>query len=250
MGSAVMELQPMRQRAERSDKGEVRMRPRDAEALAWLSQMYGAPLDVLATVLGTTERAAREVARRWRTAGWAEQARVDAGPAWVWPTPTTARQMLGWQVGTWRPSPTMAAHMRAVAEVRLALAGTDLTTWVGERQIAHLAHGYKQAGQKLGHLPDGVWLRGGTDESDNVLIEVELTAKHPSRTADLIHEGLEAAGKQGASEVWYIAGSGHVRGVVERAAGALRGRTNEQWLRKLRVLDLEHVIEGRTGREQ
>jgi hypothetical protein len=249
MRSEVME-QPTRKRAERSDKGEVRMRPRDAEALAWLAQMYGAPLDVLATVLGTTERGAREVVRRWRNAGWAEQARVDAGPAWVWPTPTTARQMLGWQVGTWRPSPTMAAHVRAVAEVRLALAGTDLEAWLSERHIAHLAHGYKQAGEKLAHLPDGVWLRGGTDESDNVLVEVELTAKHPKRTEAILQEVLTAASERGAREVWYIAGSGHVRGVVERAAGALRQRTNEQWVRKLRVMDLGAVIEGREGRDQ
>jgi hypothetical protein len=242
--------QPTRKRAERSDKGEVRMRPRDAEALTWLAQMYGAPLDVLAKVLGTSERAAREVVRRWRNAGWAEQARVDAGPAWVWPTPTTARQMLGWQVGTWRPGPTMAAHTRAVAEVRLALAGTDLEAWVSERQIAHYAHGYKQAGEKLGHLPDGVWLRGGPDESDNVLIEAELTAKHPKRTEEILQEALTVASERGAREVWYVAGSGHVRNVVERAAGALRGRTNEQWVRKLRVLDLGAVIEGREGREQ
>jgi hypothetical protein len=243
------ELSP-RGRAKRIDAGQVRQQPRDVQTLTWLAQMYGAPLDVLAKVLGTSELAAREVVRRWRHAGWAEQARVDAGPAWVWPSPTLARQMLGWQVGTWRPSPTMAAHVRAVAEVRLALAGTDLQTWVGEREIAHLAHGYKQAGEKLGHLPDGLWMRGGTDESDNVLIEVELTAKHPKRTEEILQESLTAASERGAHEVWYLAGSGHVRNVVERAAGALRQRTNEQWLRRLRVLDLGAVIEGREGREQ
>lgn len=249
--------QPLRKRAERSDKGKVRENPRDAAALTWLAQMYGAPLDVLAELLETTVAAARKVVLRWEKAGWVSRGRPAAGPEWVWPNPSVANKFLreGEQdsrYGSWRPSPTLAAHTRAVAQVRLALAGADLEAWLSERQIAHRAHGYKQAGQKLDHIPDGVWLRGGTAETDNVLIEVELNAKHPKRTAQILHSMLSAASgqKQGAREVWYVVGSEHVRGVVERAAAALRERTNEQWTRKLRVVDLRAVIEGSEGREQ
>lgn len=246
--------QPLRKRAERSDKGRVRENPRDTAALTWLAQMYGAPLDVLADLLETTQAAARKVVLRWEKAGWVHRGRPVAGPEWVWPAPSLANKFLregetDSSYGGWRPSPTLAAHTRAVAEVRLALAGPDLEAWLSERQIAHRAHSYKQAGQKLEHIPDGVWHRGGSDESDNVIIEVELTAKHPKRVQTILHSLMSAASERGASEVWYVVGSGHVRGVVERASRALRERTNEQWTRKLRVVDLGDVIKRSDGRE-
>lgn len=247
------ELSPMG-RSKRMDAGKVRQQPRDVQALTWLAQMYGAPLDVVGRLLGTDEMSTRAVVRRWRRAGWAEQARVDAGPAWVWPTTATVNAFVprefGGQWGAWKPSPMMAAHTRAVAEVRLAVAGADLEAWVSERMLAHREHGMKSKGAKLPHISDGVWLRGGTDQRDSVLIEVELTAKHPGRTKDILHTALMKLSSTRATEVWYVCGSAKVEALVTRVAEVYAREHNETWPQGLRVLNLEAVIEGREGREQ
>ncbi len=236
-------------RAKRMDAGKIRQKPRDVQALTWLSQMYGAPLDVLAKVLGTTELAAREVARRWRheKTHWAEQARVDAGPAWVWPTTATVNAMLprdhGGVWSAWKPGPMMAAHVRAVAEVRLALAGTDLDAWISERVLAHREHGLKKKGEKLPHIPDGVWLRGGPTQDDSVLIEVELTPKSPDRIRDILRTSFRRLDTTRATEVWYVCGTPAVADLVRRVAVAMAQQQNETEMeRGLKIMQLSDLI--------
>jgi hypothetical protein len=247
--------QPLRKRSERSDKGRVRENRRDIHALTWLAQMYGAPLDVLAKVLDTSEAAARKVVQRWEKAGWAHRGYVDAGPEWVWPTTGMVNGLLprdhGGQWGAWRPSPMMAAHVRAVAETRLVLAGTAIEgVWTSERELAHREHGMKKQGMKLPHISDGVWLRGGPSQKDSVLIEVELTAKHPTRVEEILRTALDRLSRTAATEVWYVCGSARIAGLVTRVAQAHAAKHNKTWPEGLRVMQLDELIEGSKGRDE
>ncbi|MFI6603792.1 hypothetical protein ACIBHX_46815 [Nonomuraea sp. NPDC050536] len=172
-------------RRRRSDAGNVRQTPRDAVALEWLAHMYGAPLDVLGRLFGVGDKAAWAVANRWRRAGWANLAKMDAGPLWVWPTHATARQLLDLpSLGYWAPSASRTAHVRAVADVRAHLqGGLTLSGWRSERQLN--GHGRRrQAGDKLPHLPDGLWWHQTLGRW--VVIEVELTPKSRPRTEQIL----------------------------------------------------------------
>lgn len=232
----------MRKRSNRSDQGQVRETPRDAHALMWLSQMYGAPVDVVAQLLGSSVAATRKTVARWVNAGWATRARPVAGLEWICPTGPTAKRMLGWDVGPWVPSPTKARHTRLLCELRLSLAGANLENWVSERELAHRAHGYKKAGEKLPHTADALWMRGGLDQSDNVLIELELHTKHPARLVSIMNDLLQLAHKQGAQEVRYVCGSTEVQNLVTRSRDQLRAQTNDDWMKRLTVQPLSDVV--------
>ena len=181
----------MSPRARRSDVGP-RLTPRDASALTWLAEQYGAPLDVLAALTGTSRDRTYAMVRRWRAAGWIKTGTPVPGPTWVAPTQATARQFLGRdRIGDWSPNPTTAAHTRAVSAVRLwTRHGLDRPGWTSER-LLRSETGYRETGQRVGHLPDAVFLSapgapGGPERE--VLVEVELTPKGRQRTAQAVHE--------------------------------------------------------------
>lgn len=209
-----------RQRRRRADAGTVRQTPRDAAALEWLSQMYGCPLDLLAVGLGVQLPGAREVTNRWRRAGWAEVAKVDLGPLWVWPTQATARAYLGWDAGYWRPRPTTTAHTRAVAEVRLWLQqGLTPEGWISDRMLRHEASGGRprERGQKLPHVPDGVWT---APDGRRWAIEVELTPKSEARTYEALMQASNRAHQEWRGGVLYVVTEA-ARPVVEAARARL-----------------------------
>lgn len=213
-------MEQPRQRRQRADAGVIRQTARDAAVLEWLSQMYGAPLDVIARGLGVSDGRAWALADRWRRAGWVEVQKVDAGPMWVWPVRSTAGEYLGWDPGHWRPRQTTTGHLRAVAEVRLWAQGGRITPdgWTSERHMRHeVARGrLRQQGDQFPHLPDGIVHH---PERGTFVIEVELTPKSIERTYQAL---LEATGGRfgtanvGGRGVLYVV-SATAKGVVERA---------------------------------
>ena len=188
---------------------------RDADALIFAADMYGVPLDQLATLTGG-ERSARAAAARWRELGYAEMARLSAGPAWVWVTrPGLAACGLRYQPA--KPALSRLAHIRAVAAARIALEATSgyrrgAAYWRCERRIRS-RHG---VGMRQ-HLPDAEvhWpdapaavTAGG--EPDGAVgwtpvawagecwaVEAELSPKPVARTEAIMREILSRTGDYG-----------------------------------------------------
>ncbi|WP_226351237.1 hypothetical protein [Pseudonocardia sp. ICBG601] len=182
------EAQP--KRAKRSDAGVIRQTGRDAELMEWMAQMYGIPMDLLQHHLGVGQVTTYQLVQRWLKANWAKRGRVDAGPAWVWPMKATANQALGWDAREWTPKPTISAHTRAVAAVRLHRLGFDLTRWKSERMLWH-EHGWRLKDEEYPHMPDGVET---LESGKKALIEVELTAKTRTRYISKANEANNTIG--------------------------------------------------------
>lgn len=201
------------ERRRRVDAGTVRQTPRDAGALEWLAQMYGAPLDLIARGLGVSDSRAWSIADRWRRAGWAEIGKITVGPLWVWPTQSTARTYLGWDVPAWAPRQTTAAHTRAVCEARIwAQGGLQPEDWSSDRMLRHeAAKGQlRQRGQEMPHVPDGLLTKA---DGSRWLVEVELTPKTPQRTYRILSELM--GGDFGTTDL-------HAEGVIYVVAAAAR----------------------------
>lgn len=220
----------------------VRLTPRDTTALEWLSQMYGAPLDVVAQLCGTTVQRAYALAQRWKIAKRVAYERVDAGLMWVYPTRATAAAYLGWDPGYWVPKPSTAAHMRAVAQARFALAGTDTERWISERVLLHQAP-KKERGTSQPHIHDGILT---LESGRRLAVEVELTAKEPSRMKDVLYDARHEASERGCAGVVYLVRGEGVRNAVEQAAASIARAHKQATLDDLMIRDLDKVIdEGR-----
>lgn len=243
-----MDQQP-RTRGPRSDRGSVRQTARDVELLTWIAQQYAVPMDLLAVLMGQREGAgprdlttAYALVNRWKRAGWAQSGQVDAGPAWVWPTQSTAAAFLERKVTNWRPGLARVAHLRAAAAVRLYRTGADLTRWIGERQLTPSQ--FLQKADRPGHRPDGVEI---TEDGRRVAIEVELTAKNPERYWDPVRQsGLmtvvaNAASDTESRDVAYWC-TRAVRPVLERGISQYQAKWGRQqnpirW----HLMDIEEV---------
>lgn len=202
-----------RARRRRSDAGQVRHTARDAGALLWLAQMYGARMDTLAYLLGTSEDRADAIARRWVRAGWAQRARIEYGTgAWVWPTAAMAATQLGWErAARWRPTLNNVRHHQAVGMVRARLQsqGTpgvlEVEGWVPER-VMYREPGWRVPGERVPHIPDGIWHRpaSGGRPATAFAVEVELTPKGVRRTAAIMHQVAAVAARYGSPETGRI----------------------------------------------
>src|SRR5690606_2477143 len=175
--TVTMNQQP-KTRSPRSDRGTVRQTARDVHLLTWLSEMYGAPLDLIERLAGVSRPRAYGLVSRWKKAGWVKSGQVDAGPAWVWPTQSTAAAYLERKVTNWRPGLARVAHLRATAAVRLHRVGADLTRWISERELT--TSQFLAKGDKPGHRPDGIEV---LPDGRRIAIEVELTPKNPAAAA-------------------------------------------------------------------
>ncbi|WP_306362503.1 hypothetical protein [Nocardia sp. CC227C] len=211
----------------------IRLGPRDWWGMQWLSQMGGAPIDVLADLLAqwplrpsrsakpNSEENAYRVAQRWRAAGKLveERHRPVPGPEWVVPNADTASPLLGFPVPEWVPSPMMAAHTTAAARLRLHLAkGQRSDTWVSERVLRHRNGFRTRPGEPMPHLHDGLW----TDDLGHLCaIEVELTRKGSSEARATMQAAYDAAEEIGAQQLIYYCGSDEVRSRVRAAAADL-----------------------------
>ncbi|WP_280379818.1 hypothetical protein [Nocardia wallacei] len=216
----------------------VRLGPRDAWALLWLSQMGAAPMDVFAALLacwplrkprpgmaaetGGSEINAYRVTRRFRTAGkivvddFDNLPRPVPGPSWVVPTAPVASQLLEFTVKPWVPGPMMANHLATVARVRLALAeGRIEDSWVSERVLRHRNGFATRAGEQMPHVHDGHWI---DDDGDLHAIEVELTRKGSADARTTMQAAYDAAKDAGAVSLRYYVDSPEVRSRLAAAA--------------------------------
>jgi hypothetical protein len=123
-----------RQRARRSDAGQVRLTQRDAAVLRFHGEQFGCPLSVVAELYGVGDRVARRHVARLERAGFASRLTV-AGQQWVVPTrPGLRFADLDYEV--WQPRAWKLDHVEGVARLRLVLqARYPDADWTSERQI-------------------------------------------------------------------------------------------------------------------
>lgn len=199
----------------------VRIGPRDMWAVQWLAEMYGAPMNVVAELLGTSDTNAYRVVSRWRDAGLVsdDPMRPVPGPMWVVPTAATASSLLGFAVQRWVPGPKEARHVTLVARARIALAGREIgeDSWVSERILRREANRKIPFGstEPRAHLHDGHW----TDDLGRLhAIEVELTRKGSADIRDTVAAAFAEAKKAGAHSLIYYCATDEVRTRVWSAA--------------------------------
>jgi hypothetical protein len=127
-------------RARRSDAGQVRVTQRDVAVLRWLSEMYGAPLSVVAELYGVGQRDTRRHAARLEQAGFASRQHAPAG---VWLVPTRkGLRYAGLEYEMWSLVGWKADHLAAVCRMRLALERQyPGAGWESERAYRERWHG-------------------------------------------------------------------------------------------------------------
>lgn len=183
-----------RQRRRREDAGLRRMQPRDAAALQWLGEQYGAQYDVLSVLLARlagkdriSVHAAREVALRWEAAGWAKRWRLPGG---IWVVPTKAALQLTGRSQVhfpappeWTPQVARLPHTRAVAIVRLSYErqGSPGGEWISDRLLWQERRIKEQ--RMSARFPDAE-LR--PEQGQRTAIEVELTIKSSLRYGQIL----------------------------------------------------------------
>jgi hypothetical protein len=248
------------ERKPRSDTGKIAWNNRDEFAIAWIAQQYTIHLHHLQRLLAQqpghgvkspeslSEGAARDVATRWKKAGWVRTEFIRAHePFWIWPTRAALHKLaLPYEykdIGQTRLDDLN--HLAAINEIRLLEAdGDDAIQWVSERQLLQgVVH---QAGQELLHRPDGEmhWTGKGI-----IAIEAELSTKKAPELRENLMELIrgqeylrlkaehgeekattmsEAASSQ-FTEIWYF-GPAHVRKQVQRERAKLvsRGALSEE----------------------
>lgn len=206
-----------RRRKPRSDAGVVRLTARDSELSEWIAQQGAVPFDLLGELMGgVSQSAVYQLARRWRDMGLGVTGRPVPGPTWLWLTRRAAREALGWDVGDYRPRAATAAHLRAVAAVRLWMEQSDRPPerWKGEREIRH-DQGYRHEGASAGHTYDGI---AEMSDGSRWGIEVEITPKGAGRTREVIGQASNQALKDQLSGlIWVCTDSalGDVQRVIE-----------------------------------
>lgn len=240
-----------RPRRPRSDRGAIRYTPRDAAALAWIAQMYGVRADVLAHLLGCSTARAARVADRWERAGWVQRARVEAGaPPWIYATPGTAAEQLGWErAGVWRPTLNNARHTHFLCRVRAYLqpphGEMSARGWTPERVLLR-EEGASRAGVRRTHIPDGVWHRPASadfPQGQHFVIEAELSPKSIPRMVEIMQANAGRAARYGdarAGRVLYVTPDERMAAHVARGREEL-GRVDPEAARRVDVTRLAHI---------
>ncbi|MGW1743751.1 hypothetical protein ACWCPQ_33705 [Nocardia sp. NPDC001965] len=242
-----------------------RITARDQLFLEWLTQQYGTPVDVVGDWYSVRKSRAYEIVQKLGGMGKIErvQAHVDApgskqGPLWVIPTRSTAHAMLGSDPGPWTVRPSTAAHVRALAELRLALTGTTTNpeAWRSERLLRRAAadtSGQRDIAAPVPYCHDAVF----TDDSGKSwAVECELSVKKGAgRMESTLLTSLEAAkllqdqatGTPVSGVIYFCRGE-QVRGHVERAIERLKAEHGPDRVKGLHVRDLDQILRGRRVR--
>ncbi|MFD4432070.1 hypothetical protein [Nocardia sp. NPDC058497] len=214
----------------------IRLSPRDMVGLTILAEMYGAPMDVVGEMLGVSSSRTYRIVSKWAAAGMISDRRPRPvlGPSWIFPTKSTAEALLGRPVRYWVPTPKMAAHTKAVFQLRLALTGMDLDRWISERVLRGEV-GMVQAGQSRPHIHDG---RYYTTAGDLWAVEVELTAKSIAVARSSVFQALRVAKAAECVGLRYYCRGEAVKTVIRTAASGL----NADDLPQLRLVDLDEFL--------
>ncbi|MCX4094835.1 hypothetical protein [Nocardia sp. alder85J] len=215
--------------------------PRDMHVLTILAEMYGAPLDLVVQMLGVSQSRAYRIVAKWVEAHMvpAHRVRPVPGSSWVYPSRTACEVLLDRPVRYWVPTPKMAAHTRAVLELRLALTSMDLERWISERAL-RAEVGVVHAGQSRPHIHDGRYLTGA---GEWWAVEVELTAKSAAAARSAVFQALQVAQRADCAGLTYFYRGDAVNNVIRTAAAGLDLSSGP----KLTVRDLdERLAEART----
>lgn len=210
--------------------------PRDMAVLSIIAEMYGAPIDLVAKMLGVTHDRARKVALRWTEAGMVSDLRVRPvpGSAWIFPTRQAGEALTGRPLRAWMPTPKMAAHVRATLELRLTLTGLDLDRWVSERAL-RAEVGPTKAGIPRPHIHDGRYV---TSFGELRAVEVELTPKNLAAAKSALAQSVQAARLAGCEAVTYYCRGAAVKSVIRSAASAVDLSSGPS----VRLADLDEVL--------
>lgn len=186
-------------RAERSDKGQIRVTERDLQVFTWLADMKAIYETDLRILLGRmaggaapSESAVRQVVNRWQKADLAKAQKMLANrPRIVMLRPNGAGLVAE---PNWKETAMWTAyHQAEVSHCRLWLEGRSgddpemksgaVAEWEPERRIRQRAWEKFRDGTKGMHIADGlVTFANGT----RAAIEVELTEKGSSRLRDIV----------------------------------------------------------------
>jgi hypothetical protein len=193
----------------REGKGKSRCRQRelterDAAALTWIGEQYGARLDVLGVLLGRLGGRGEPLSTwgvRNQVGRWLDMRLVTAnralGATWVTLT-RTGLERAGVDYAVWKVPAARLAHCHAVNVVRLAYEATPQARgrpWMCERDC------WRERGQLKWHVPDGV-LRDpeGEETGRTVAVEVELTLKTRAEYRAEVFGNL----RRGTAVIWYF----------------------------------------------
>lgn len=214
---------------------------REMLLLTLLSDMYGAPLDLVAQILGVSESRAYRIVRKLRKAKVVSELgmRPVPGPSWITPTRSTADAMLGRSTKYWMPSPKMADHTRTVFEVRLALVGLDLDRWISERQLRGEIAPAKP-GETRPHIHDGRYVNAA---GELIAVEVELTDKNLKAAKTAVAESFQAARAADCAGLIYYCRGERVKTVINKAVAELKtAGLFENTSLRMRLADLAEVV--------
>ncbi|MFD4461324.1 hypothetical protein [Nocardia sp. NPDC058480] len=211
---------------------------REMVLLTVLSDMYGAPLDLVAQMLGVSESRAYRIVKKLRKAKVVSELgmRPVPGPSWITPTRSTADALLGRSTKYWMPSPKMANHTRTVLEVRLALVGMDLERWISERQLrSEVAPAV--LGETRPHIHDGRYINAS---GELIAVEVELTDKNLKAAKTAVAQAFQAARAADCAGLIYYYRGDRVKKVITKAAAELKAAgLFEQNPIRMRLADLD-----------
>ncbi|MGV9785415.1 hypothetical protein [Nocardia farcinica] len=220
----------------------VKLTPRDMTVLSVIAEMYGAPMDLVTSMLAVSRPRAANIVRRWTEARMVSDLRVTPvpGPSWIFPTREAAQALTGRWVRSWVPTPKMAAHVRATLELRLALVGLDLERWISERALRAEVPPTRP-GVPRPHIHDGRYI---TSSGELRAVEVELTAKNLSAAKSAIAQSVQAARGAGCDGVTYFCRGNAVKNVIRRAAASLDLSGGPV----VRLADLDEVVSSSAPR--
>ncbi|MEV4234049.1 hypothetical protein AB0J47_02600 [Nocardia sp. NPDC049737] len=217
----------------------IRFSPRDMAGLTILAEMYGAPMDVVAEMLGVSSSRTYRIVSKWAAAGMISDKRLRPvlGPAWIFPTKSSAEALLGRPVRYWVPTPKMAAHTKAVFQLRLTLTGMDLDRWISERQL-RAEVGLLKAGQQRPHIHDGRYL---TNDGEWWAVEVELTAKSIAAARSSVAQALQVADRADCAGLTFYCRGEATKNVIRTVAAGL----DLSGAPSLTLKDLDTVLAGK-----
>jgi len=207
---------------------------RDAAAIRWLAEMYGARLDVLSVLLGRLGGGSeplslwgvRNQVQRWERSNLIRRERV-LGQTWVTPT-RTGLDRVGASFPVWAVPVTRVRHCHAVNVVRLWYEGKPAAQslpWISERLT------YQERGKSATwHVPDGVIRDTRNTDEDGpakyVAIEVELTHKgrraYEREVFGNLRAGVESVTYFVSDEAFANRLRSDVRAVLERLGSSTR----------------------------
>jgi hypothetical protein len=182
------------ERRSRSDKGTVRLTPRDIQAFAWLADMKAVYETDLGVLLGRmndraplSASATRQMVDRWRRADqpYVDARRIFAGqPRVVMLLPAAAKLIVDETFKA--PALWTAYHACEVSHVRLWIERhpewQPVAEWTSEHRL-RTALPKRDKGSESEHVPDGVVT---FENGSTVAIEVERSAKNDKRLREIL----------------------------------------------------------------